>query len=553
MRRSPARLTTSSTKKSLARLGAAWRLGGKIVSAVLVVALVGGCREKSKTTATTSATSERTALGFEVVDETGAVAACRIHLRNAAGEALFPPGFPRFHDHFVFPGRGSFELPAGSYTYEVERGPEFTPVAGTVTLSGGPETVRLQLERLVDLAKEGWFSGDLHIHRGFEDIDLLTRAEDLRVAPVITWGNDGASPSVPQGVAALEGGRFADPTAGEDERFGGALLFFRLEKPLPLPPNARDEKNRITHRAGDVNDEWPPPAAFAESARKSAAAHVDIEKPFWWDVPTWVAGGIADSIGIAHNHMNRVGPRDHEAWGRRCPGGPGRDPLTNGYCSQDIYYRILDAGIRIAPSAGSASGVLPNPVGYNRVYVHAASPLTYDDWWKGLKAGRSFVTNGPLLLVSANGELPGHVFSASAGQPLRLSLDARVVSSTPIRSVELVRDGRAAATAKYDAASGRAEFEPQLFKESGWFLIRALTTQTDTFRFASTGPYYVEVKGTPPRISKSAAKFFLTWVDERIAQLVKADDSSPELAEVLSRHRTARTFWERRLQSATVD
>ena len=41
-----------------------------------------------------------------------------------------------------------------------------------------------------------------------------------------------------------------------------------------------------------------------------------------------------------------------------------------GYWVQEIYYHLLNCGLRVAPSAGSASGVLPNPVGYNRVYVH---------------------------------------------------------------------------------------------------------------------------------------------------------------------------------------
>jgi hypothetical protein len=59
---------------------------------------------------------------------------------------------------------------------------------------------------------------------------------------------------------------------------------------------------------------------------------------------------------------------------------------------------VLNCGLRIPPSAGSGSGVLPNPVGYNRVYVHLDEQLTYDGWWQGFKQGRSLVTNGPLLL-----------------------------------------------------------------------------------------------------------------------------------------------------------
>ena len=63
-----------------------------------------------------------------------------------------------------------------------------------------------------------------------------------------------------------------------------------------------------------------------------------------------------------------------------------------------------------------------NPVGYNRVYVYTGMDTSYEAWWKGLKAGRSFVTNGPLLEVRANGDLPGTIFSDRAGKRLTLKL-----------------------------------------------------------------------------------------------------------------------------------
>jgi hypothetical protein len=49
-------------------------------------------------------------------------------------------------------------------------------------------------------------------------------------------------------------------------------------------------------------------------------------------------------------------------------------------------------------------------VGYNRAYDYVGDDFSYDNWWNGLKAGRSFVTNGPLLVTKANRHLPGHVF-----------------------------------------------------------------------------------------------------------------------------------------------
>src|SRR5207302_5270525 len=128
------------------------------------------------------------------------------------------------------------------------------------------------------------------------------------------------------------------------------------------------------------------------------------------------ASGEMNSLGIANNHMCRSQMYSNEAWGKprdtkRLPG-----PRGNGFWSQEIYYHMLNSGLRIPPSAGSASGVLPNPVGYNRVYVHLDKEMDYANWWKGLRAGRSFVTNGPLLRVRVNGQFPGHVLAGDKGQ-----------------------------------------------------------------------------------------------------------------------------------------
>ena len=49
--------------------------------------------------------------------------------------------------------------------------------------------------------------------------------------------------------------------------------------------------------------------------------HIDVEKPFWWDVPVWVASGQIDTIGLANNHQHRDGMMDNEAWGRPRPAG----------------------------------------------------------------------------------------------------------------------------------------------------------------------------------------------------------------------------------------
>src|SRR5262249_2852721 len=193
---------------------------------------------------------------------------------------------------------------------------------------------------------------------------------------------------------------------------GGALLFFSLGRPLS-----------IAHASREV----PSGLEFAAEARKTPGCWIDAEKPFWWDFPAWVAHGAVDSVGIANNHMNRRGMyKGDEAWGRPRDKARLKGPRGNGYYSQEIYYELLECGLRLPPSAGSASGVLPNPVGYNRVYVKVGDDRSYPAWWSALRAGRSFVTNGPLLRVEAGGSPPGHVFRTDAAHPLTLPLTARL-------------------------------------------------------------------------------------------------------------------------------
>ena len=52
---------------------------------------------------------------------------------------------------------------------------------------------------------------------------------------------------------------------------------------------------------------------------KKQGAWVDMEKPFWWDVPLWLASEKVDSVGLANNHLWERGMLDNEAWGKARP------------------------------------------------------------------------------------------------------------------------------------------------------------------------------------------------------------------------------------------
>jgi hypothetical protein len=467
--------------------------------------------------------------------------AVRMHLFNAKGKPVLPKNVVSWKDHFVFPGTAVLQLPPGKYTFEIQRGPEYLIRYGEFELKrGDADSKQVEMSRFVDMKAKGWWSGELHVHRPLEDVPLLMQAEDLHVAPVITWWNaeNPWQKKAPEKLLlAADADHFYNVMAGEDERGGGALLYFQLDEPLPITQAER---------------EYPSSVKFLLQAKQANPnVHVDIEKPFWWDVPLWLATGKVDSIGIAHNHMWHNGVMPDEAWGKPRDKTRYPSPLGNGRWTQDIYYNVLNCGLRIAPSAGSASGVLPNPVGYTRVYAFVDGQFTYDKWWESLRAGSVVVTNGPLMQPRVNGQLPGHVFQARAGQKVVLKTQLDLFLRDKVDYLELVQNGKAVQQVRLDEYKDKQGKLPDVaFEESGWMMVRAVSNNRETYRFAASGPYYVQI-GDQPRVGRKAAQFFLDWVNERAEQL-KLDD--PQQREQVMKHvETARKFWQEKVDQANAE
>jgi hypothetical protein len=363
-------------------------------------------------------------------------------------------------------------------------------------------------------------------------------AEDLHVVPLVTWssGKPGATKGAASeaGVKLFDTNRYYDLRAGEDAREGGGLLFFRLDKPLDLAGAGR---------------EYPSPLTLIEAAHATPGAWVDAEKPFWWDLPVWLACGQLDSIGLCNDRMCRNGMQDDEAWGK--PRNPKRlpPPMGSALWSQEIYHHVLNCGFRIPPSAGSGTGESPNPMGYNRMYVWVdKQQFDYDAWWEGFRAGRVFVTNGPLIRPQADGRIPGHVFKTSEEEKLTLDVVLNVHYREPIDYFEIIKNGRVVQSLRLEEISRTGHFHPLEFDESGWFVVRAVSDVEHTYRFASSAPWYVEIGGKPQRINKRSARFFLDWANERAGR-VKLDDEEKR-REVMEIHEKSIKFWQDLLERA---
>lgn len=189
----------------------------------------------------------------------------------------------------------------------------------------------------------------------------------------------------------------------------------------------------------------------------------------------------------------------------------------------DTYYRLLNCGLRLATGAESAAGVKSNPAGYNRAYVRTGSARsgrgpTIGQFREAWRAGRNFVTNGPMIFLTANGSRePGDTI-ALPREGGEIDVKATAVCDQPLRSLEIVVNGEV-------AAAGVSSVETRLrLRESAWMAARATAEDgflTDSeleryrsesdlggerptrLRFGHTSPIYVTVGGAAVRVSRS--------------------------------------------------
>ena len=161
------------------------------------------------------------------------------------------------------------------------------------------------------------------------------------------------------------------------------------------------------------------------------------------------------------------------------------------------------------------------------------------------------MSNGPLLRCRANGELPGHIFTAVEGKTVSLEVKALLSPRDSISSLEIIKDGKVERSVPFAEWQKTGSLGKLNFNESGWFLVRAITDNPKTFRFASTAPYYVEIGKTKRRISRASAKFFLDWVQERMGRIKLTD--LVQRGEVLQYHQAAEKYWQGILEKATAE
>ncbi len=463
---------------------------------------------------------------------------CRIHLKDAAGRSIRVGKFPFWHDHFSTGGSLVVLLPPGKYPFEVERGPEWARASGYFLMQATSRDRKIiGVRRLVNMSEKGWWGADLRVHRNPKDMPVVMNAEDLPLALMITWThqkNPWKNRPLPEKpLVQLEGQkRWVHLLGGAEHRRSGTLLYLKLKEPLAFDPQKA---------------ELPSLLPGLQQAQ-AQGAWIDVADPQSWELPVWLALGGVRSIQVASAALLRSGQTTPSQEGyvpdRRRFRGPWGQALWHQY----IYFQVLDAGFRIPPSAGSGSGLVGNPVGYNRVYVYSPGPFDAKRWWDHYAQGRVVVTNGPLLRPAVEGHPPGHVFDLPGQQPLVLDAVVELDSRDPVRYVEVIHNGQVVHRVHVQQlVRNGGRLEGLRFYEPGWFLFRAVAEVPHTYRFALSGPYYIQRKDQTT-IRRRAVRFFLQWLQKARRKL--RISNRQQRAEIIRQYEQAEKFWTTRLNQA---
>ena len=187
------------------------------------------------------------------------------------------------------------------------------------------------------------------------------------------------------------------------------------------------------------------------------------------DLPIWIAAGQIDSVQLANRHLLRGGVVANEAggWPRDTSSYP--NPQGNGRWSQEIYYSLLNCGLRIPATAGSGAGANSNPVGYNRVYVHLDPEIATEKSDSG-KSDQSRNHLGQLVGSAARRAGDGHQRPADSSERERRIARARVQGGR--RSGGGIARGTDAFNPRKNSLPGSGEKRPQRIRsEPGRFQI----------------------------------------------------------------------------------
>jgi hypothetical protein len=433
----------------------------------------------------------------------------------------------------------TYELSPGQYHYTISAGPEWTFVFGSVEITREEHlTVSFSMQRIVDRTKIGLCSGDNHVHswrgRQKDDFETIFAAGAIDFVGIQYWGlySDRESIETPPAKSPFKIGNTWVSTDEEIE-MDSPWCDFEDSSIIGLPDKISDIRSGIGYRMN---------CHFYQLAREKGCKMIIYQSPLWSQFPIDVALGLVDSVNICDNFFSLRQPAK-APWEYTC--------FRPEDCKQkeqfgialrifEKYYRILNAGFKLAVSGGSAypTGGGGGPVGMNRFYVYddnQNNPETFYDAWK---EGRTFATNGPLLLARIDGNPPSSNTITLKTRETRLSV--QIYSNKPIKRIQWVGDGTVIAEKRIEkkVCPQNLRWEVKLdmggyhwvaarcFGESERIFFSTGGKVSPPFLSAHTSPFYMESFGADCEIRQRAISEIVQQFDW-MQSVVEGRTSSP--------------------------
>ena len=483
----------------------------------------------------------------------GQTIAARVHLTAADGKFYAPAdayarvsgaGDRIFHST----GTARVELPVGTVNLTVLKGFEFWPQELAAEITAGDVTMMtVDLDPMTDMAAKGWYSGSTHVHMNYagnlhntiDNLMMMSDAEDQDIVNEQIANKDNRI--LDQHLFVPGGGAHPRSTpdrilvVGQEYRppFYGHVFMFGLEDHLISP--------FTTGYEGTAIESLYPSNTDMFRKAKAQGATVGYVHAFSGDrdpLDGTLGGGKGFMVDAA------LGTTDAVEWS-----GAGRAGFFPVYAAWNNGLRVTAVGGEDSISNLHASKL----VGSVRTYVHTGERgLAMDAWFDGLRAGRAFVSTGPLVELTVNGAIPGETVDLRDGGGT-VEIRGWVRSITPIDRLLLVWNGQVIEEVPVMGDRHETELSRTLpVTGSGWYHLRVEGRPDERFPLdagfaqAFTNPVWVTVGGRPVR-SQASAEYALRWIDtlQELADAWPGWRSERERAHVFAQFEEAREVYRR--------
>jgi hypothetical protein len=442
-------------------------------------------------------------------------------------------------DSFAYiDGTFQVELPVGEAYVELSRGFEYEAVRRRIDIQPGQRELRLEIKRMTDLRSRGWITADSHVHFLSPSTALLeAHAEGLNAINLLAaqWRD----------LFTNVGDLYQDTLRSRD---GEAMVWVGTE-------NRQHLLGHLALLGGHGAPVFPMSAAgpgesylgdpvhhsladWADASHKREALAIAVHFPYPnAELAADIALGKVDAVEVYPygEHTNSVRFLD--------------------------WYRYLNCGYRLPVVGGTDKMSAGMPAGANRTYAYIGKDeLSFASWAKAARAGRTFMTTGPLITFEVDGRAPGDEIRISSGGG-SVEVRASAVSAVPIHRLQVVMNGRVVAS-REEAAGARELTLRETIKVTGpgWIAARCasrLGAQT-AWPFgiqAHTSAIYLTVPGRE-LFSPDAAAYMLTLIDASetwLRTMATRPDDPEQFARVLKVCADARERLHQRLHAHGVE